>query len=281
MANYSKKLNLYLWEAKDEKLRTFQELNANVEKLEEAMVTEQDLPYTKKGNAAAFLSSLYLGNDHNLFAYMSDGEYANLATMEQNDIAKLGDFNIPRLWIAARDYASFRTKKLEIVREWNEDGTAKVPARELYDVGNFCNHAIVQSNGTQTLTKGSKNKLSILGNIITAFPIGNFAANKYTIPRTGVYEINIIAKVTADLTVANSYLRFGFFKTTGGVETDIDMMDEALSSSYATPFVGVSFMYQFNKGDVVQPFINPLNENVTIGAGTKFNIFFKGDTPSS
>lgn len=280
MAQYTPKLNLYQWEVTDEKLLTFQEYNNNADKLEAAMITEEDLPYTKLGDALKLISSIYLGNDKNFFAYLSDGTYVNMVTMEQNDIGKLGDYTIPKLWIAARDYVQLRAPKVELATELNPDESAKT-TRELFHVGNFCNHVNVFSSGNQTLTKLTNNKLSIMTSIQSSFPSGSFVNNAYTVPRTGIYDICFIAKVTTPLTSPDTYLRFGISRNRSGTVTDIDLIDDMLSNSYATPFAGKSILYSLNAGDIITPYINPLNEDVTIGSGTKFVVYFKGDTPTA
>jgi hypothetical protein len=261
---------------------TPQGLKDNFSPLVSHKVNNTDILYEKVGtDGIKFKSSLYLNNDDNIFGYDAEGNPHNLATVQQNNIVDFGnpDMNI---WIRAKDYYSIRAPRAEIVTQSNPDGTAAVSARELYHVGNMANHTILfASGGTQTLTRNAVNLISILDNNVSTFPVGNVSGASYTIPRKGVYMFSITAKVTAPLTAENSYLRFGIRQKRAGVNTDIALQDVLASNSYATPFLGANFMYLFNKGDVITPWIKPLNEDITIGAGSMFNIYYLGDSPSS
>jgi hypothetical protein len=277
-------IGLYKWLTGDTKIMTINESAANAEILDEeisARVKTADLPYDKVGNAASFNSSVYLPNNDNLFGYDSTGSLRSIATVQDNDIMDFGNTSLIT-WIRGKDYVSLRTPKVEIVTQSNSDGTAAVPARELYHVGNSAHHAMLQcTTGTQTLTQNAVNLLTALNLAVSSFPSGALSANNYTIPRTGIYSLEFTAKVTTALTAVNSYLRFGVSRNRGGTVTDIDIKDILASSSYGTPFIGTETMMLFNAGDIITPWIKPLNENVTIGAGSKFNVNFRSDSPSA
>jgi hypothetical protein len=258
---------------------TAQDLNDNFSAL------NSEKPYETVGiGGLKPLESLFLDNDNNLFGYDSQGNLRNIATIQQNDITDLGNPDLVT-WIRAKNYASVRAPKLEIVTQSNPDGTGSVPAREFLHQGNACHHAIfgTSGSGTQTLTQSQRNELSILGSVVSQYPSGSATSGTgaYVIPRNGVYMINIVAKISTAITQTNSYLRFGI-KEVDGATSNVsyyDMEDKLASSSYGTPFIGCNFMYPLGVGDVITPFVNPLNENLTIGAGTKFNVYFMGDRP--
>jgi hypothetical protein len=281
-------LGLYKWLTSDTKVTTINEIAANAEildaeikALQDERVKTADLPYTKVGNAASFISSIYVDNDNNYFAYDSAGVLRNLATIQQNDIMDYGTTALDHMWLRAKTKVSVRAPQLTIATELNPDGTAKTE-REVYHVGNKANHAMLQcSSGTQTLTINVENKLTLLNTVASSFPVGALSSNNYTIPRTGIYSLEFTAKVSTALTATNSYLRFGISRNRGGVTTDIDIKDVLGSSAYGTPFLGTETMLLLNKDDVITPWIKPLTENVTIGAGSKFNVYFKGDSPSA
>ncbi|MBX6361277.1 MAG: hypothetical protein IRZ03_14495 [Acidobacterium ailaaui] len=226
--------------------------------------------------------SLYIKNDKNLFGYNSDGSSSSIASIEQNDIIKFGDFkNIA--WIAAKDYVAIKAPAMSLTEQVDANGNNITPPRTIYHQGNFCNHAILYcTTGTQNLTKNSVNLISILDTTISAFPSYNVTNNSYIIPRKGVYVINITAKITTTVTATSGLMRFGIRRNSGGTVTDIDINDQSYSSTaYGTPFLGTTFIYRFNQEDIVSPYLKPLNENITIGLGTKFNIYFLGDDPTA
>ncbi len=116
---------------------------------------------------------------------------------------------------------------------------------------------------------------------MSCFPSNSVNSGSYIVPRNGIYIVSITAKVTSPLTVANSSLRFGIAHNKAGTVTNRDFCDQMASNSYATPFVTVSFLYTFTKSDIVTPFVKPLNENITIGAGSKFYMYYLGDNPKA
>jgi hypothetical protein len=226
--------------------------------------------------------SVYLKNDQNLFGYLKDGITAsNIATVEDNDIVRFGDEKT-RAWIMGKDYVSIRSPKLELVEQWNSSYVGTTPTRTVYHSGNSTNHALFNVVGTQTLTQNTVNKLSIMNTIVSQFPSGNATSGTgaYKIPRSGVYVFQFTVRPT-DITNSISLIRLGLSKLTGGSSTDITGLDIMATSSYSTGFYGGTFMYPFDKDDIVSPWINPLTENVTIQAGTKFNLYYLGDNPSS
>lgn len=278
MAQYTPKLNLYQFEVTDEMQQTLQEFSDNMAKI------ESFLPYEKVGNAAKFLSSLYLLNDNNLFGYLKNGDFANLATMEQNDIAKYGDSVLPALWLVSQAISFRSANGLKVVRQFAADGTATGPIRDIYDVENFSNQAVMQSSaGTLSAPKDSKTNFMGILSTLTQFPAGSVTegtSGYYTIPRTGLYRCDISTKVTTALTLVDSWIRLGVKRDRGGVVTNSDINDERCGTSYATPFVTMSMALPFNAGDKVSPYITPLSEAVTIGSGSKFHIHFECDMPS-
>lgn len=226
--------------------------------------------------------SVYLKNDQNLFGYLSDGTTAsNIATVEDNGIVRFGDEKT-RTWIMAKDYLSIRSPKLELVEQWDSSYAGTTPTRTVYHSGNSTNHAMFNVSGTQTMAQNTKNKLSIMNTIVSQFPSGNATSGTgaYKIPRSGIYVFQFTVRPT-DITNTISILRLGLSKSTGGSSTDIDMLDVLATSSYGTGFYGGTFMYALDQNDIVSPWINPLHENITIQSGTKFNLYYLGDNPSS
>lgn len=230
--------------------------------------------------ALVFQGSAYLKNDNNLFGYLADGiTAANLATMEQNDIAKFGDYNAVT-WIAGKGYVSIRSPKLNIAEELNADGTSKKPLREVYHEGNKDFHATFGTNaGTQSMTKGTRNKINIITNVTSQFPAGNAYGvdGGYKIPRDGRYLFSTTVRPSG-LTLAQSVLRFGLFKNDGVTETAIDLQDVIASSAYGTGFYTATYMYDCKAGDIMIPFVNPLSEAIVAQAGTKHSVYFLGGT---
>lgn len=278
-------IGLYKWLTSDTKVMTINEIAANAEILDaeiSARVKTADLPYTKNGNAAEFISSVYVPNDDNIFGYDSTGVARNIATIQDNDIVDFGNTVLPSMWLRAKDKVSVRAPLLTIATESNPDGTA-ITERDVYHVGNKAYNAMLAcTTGTQTLTQNAVNKLTtLLDSTVSKFPATSVAAGGYTIPRTGIYSLEFVAKVTTALTAVNSYIRFGISRNRGGTVTDIDIRDVLASSSYGTPFIGGETMMLFSAGDIITLWVKPLNENVTIGAGSKFNVYYKGDNPSA
>ncbi|PKR86099.1 hypothetical protein [Heyndrickxia camelliae] len=224
--------------------------------------------------------SLYIKNDYNIFGYLSDGvTYSNLATMEQNDIAKLGD-DKARTWIMGKPYVRVMAPSFGLFEAWDSSYNPTTPLRDIYHSGNLTNHALIHQANNQVLTKLASNKMT-LGSPVTNFPSGSVTGgNTYTIPRKGIYLINMTIKVTTAVTLANGYVRFGISHDVGGTVTDRDFDDESYSNVYNLPFLSTTFMYNFNAGDKVTPFVKPLNEDITIGAGSKFYIYYLGDNPT-
>ncbi|MCQ6265603.1 hypothetical protein M1K46_07990 [Fictibacillus sp. WQ 8-8] len=244
--------------------------------------TNVDIPYTTVGNAMKLLDSVYLPNDANFFAYMSDGTYANLVTMEQNDIFKVGDYNIPKAWFIAEEYISFKVPKIEVVQELNADHTNKTPSREVYHQGNATHHCMLGTDGTDTqvATQNAVNLMTILDNVFSVFPADNLTGINYTVPRAGVYNFDITAKIGAAVT-KDGYIRFGLRVNRGGTITDYDLKDRPyhINTVYGTPFIDAQFIYKLAKNDIVTPYVKPLTENITLGAGSKSNIYYLGDAP--
>ncbi|AXH71141.1 hypothetical protein BSP38_099 [Bacillus phage BSP38] len=158
----------------------------------------------------------------------------------------------------------------------------QVSSREAFHQGNFCNHAMFSSSETvtsATLVKDTYTDLTaVLDTVVSSFPAGKATGASYTIPREGVYSFNITLKVTTAVTAAAGYIRFGLKQSRGETVTDIDLQDVHYSNAFGTPFLSANFIYKCNVGDVITPEIKPLTEDVTIGAGTKCNIYFLGDS---
>ena len=232
-------------------------------------------------NSLATKGPLYIKNDDSLFGYMSDGSFSNLATIEQNDIAKLGD-TYANTWLVGKEYVSIKSPTVSVVEQFNADGSNKSEARTVYHQGNFCNHAMFSSTtGTLVLPVNVYTKLTVMDSIISSFPQGKAAGVSYTIPREGVYTFNITIKVSTDLTSASGYVRFALNRDRGGTVSDIDLQDVQYSNSYGTPFLSANFIYKCDAGDILTPEVKPLTEDVTIGEGTKCNIYFLGDSITS
>jgi|GEM_PF-1977081 len=224
--------------------------------------------------------SLYLKNDNNLFGYSNNGNPINLATIQQNDIMKYGDFAADIMWLVAKEYFSFRSKGNPTYQQLDDAGNPVGPGRTMYHQGNQAHHVILNTtSGTQTLTQNTRNYLTVLNSVVSHFPTGNLSGIDYTIPRTGVYAFNFVIRPTA---VANqiSILRLGFTKDRIGTPSHTDALDIILSSVYGTGFYNGTFFYHLAQGEVITPFANPLNENLTLQAGTKLYIYFLGDRPT-
>ncbi|AYJ75183.1 putative minor capsid protein 1 [Bacillus phage BSP36] len=229
-------------------------------------------------NALATKGSLYVKNDDNLFGYLSDGNFTNLATVEQNNIAKLGDTYVST-WLVGKDYVSIKAPSVSVVEQVNSDGSNISPARTMYHQGNFCNHAMFASTtGSLTLPANVYTKLTVMDSIVSSFPQGKAAGVSYTVPRAGIYTFNITIKVSAALTATSGYVRFALNMDRGGTVSDVDLQDVQYSNAYGTPFLSANFIYKCNAGDIITPEVKPLTEDVTIGAGTKCNIYFLGDS---
>lgn len=223
--------------------------------------------------------SLYLRNDNNFFGYKNDGTPSSLATMEQNNIAKFGDYDVDA-WIAALNAVSVRAPKLTVATELRSDGTA-INTREAYHEGNLSNHAMCVLSSNINLLQNTRTKLSNM-TVNSQHPLDSCASGSgaYTVPRSGVYMINMTARPVS-LANAQSVLRFGLSKTTGGVESFYDIADVFASSAWGSGFYNASFMFKASAGDVLAPFVNSLNEAITLQAGTKFNIYYLGNTPTT
>ncbi|QZA69114.1 tail protein [Bacillus phage 010DV004] len=243
----------------------------------------QDLTrFTAVGtNALATKGSLYVKNDDNLFGYLSDGNFTNLATVEQNNIAKLGDTYIST-WLVGKDYVSIKAPSVSVVEQVNSDGSNISPARTMYHQGNFCNHAMFASTtGSLTLPVNVYTKLTVMDSIVSSFPQGKATGVSYTVPRAGIYTFNVTIKVTTAVTAASGYIRFALNRDRGGTVTDIDLQDVQYSNAYGTPFLSANFIYKCEAGDILTPEVKPLTEDITIGAGTKCNMYFLGDSIQS
>lgn len=242
-------------------------------------LSEASQPYTVLGmDALQAKSSMYLINDNNLFSYNSLGVISNLITKQQNDITDIGAKD-GETWIRANDYVSIRAPKLELSEEQDENGNnINFPIRTIYHNGNSSYHAILNTSGsdTQVLTTGTENFPAIVDTVVSAYPSANISGIDYTIPRTGIYEISVTAKVSTAIT-EDECIRFGYQLDKGGVITQNDRTDEYLSSVYATPFVTGTMTYVFAKDDIVSPYIKPLTGDITIGAGSRVQITFVSD----
>jgi hypothetical protein len=236
--------------------------------------------YEKIGDESLeLLGSLYLKNDKNLFGRKSDGTHANLATMQDNNIAQYGDYAVPVMWFIAMDYFSFRSKGNPTYQQIDDNGNAIGSGRTILHQGNACNHAVVFSSGTQTLFKGVDNNINILNNVNGVFPTGNFVNGVYTIPRAGMYFYDVAVKLGVT-PPRQGYIRFvaQITKPDGSVITS--NMEDVLydPASYGTPFVSASFMYRHSNDDKVRILVHPLTDDVTIESGTKLYLYGLGDT---
>lgn len=255
----------------------------NPDKIDAAIQNLNDIArFTPLGqNAVVAKDSVYLLNDANLFGYLSDGTHANLATMEDSDVARLGDTNAVT-WLMAKNYLSIRAPKAEIVEQVDSGYNAVSTPRTIYHQGNATYHAMFQTDGgTQILTQGANNKLNLLDDVVSSFPAGNATSGtgKFTVGRSGVYVVNYTVRPTA-VTNTISVIRMGMTKVSSGVTTEITMQDILATSSYATGFYGGTFIAKLAKDDTIQPWINPLSEQITAQSGTKFNVYYLGDTPA-
>lgn len=161
----------------------------------------------------------------------------------------------------------------------------QVSSREAFHQGNFCNHTILASSEAVTpvtLTKDAYTELTgVLDTVTSAFPAGSVSGATYTVPREGVYSFNITVKVTTAVTATAGYVRFGLKQQRGETTTDIDIQDTHYSNAFGTPFLSATFIYKCNAGDVITPEVKPLTEDITVGAGSKCNIYFLGDSIQS
>ena len=270
MGGITPKHGLYQWESSDEMQETIQKISDNAKKIDDL------LRFVGLGESAIIYDgSVYVKNDNNIFGYDNEGNKVNLATVQQNNLIMLGDWTGP-MWIAAKDYVTVKAPAMSLVEEINPNGTNITPARTILHQGNSCFHALMQTDGstTQSISKNEWGTINILANSLSQFPVNSVSDQTYTIPRNGLYSFVITAKISSALTVERSYLRFGIQRN----GSYVDLSDMLMSSSYGTPFISLNYMYEFNKGDKISPAIKPLNEDITIGAGSKFFIYFQGDT---
>lgn len=245
-----------------------------------ARLAEQEKLWTSvNGSASAKAGeSVYLKNDTNLFGYLSDGTFGNLATMEQNNIAKIGDFNIPTLWLAAMNYISLRAQNNPSFQLIDAEGNPVDDGRTLYHQGNNSYHLWAFASGSATLTKDVANPITNLTNINKVFPANAYVNGGYTIPRNGMYSHSVTVKLgTAPL--AKGVIRVGIQKVADGVTSISEYADLHYDpTSYATPFLTVSFNAYYSKDDVITLTLEPQNENITIEEGTKLGLYILGDT---
>lgn len=136
-------------------------------------------------------------------------------------------------------------------------------------------HVDSRLNGTQALTKGTNTELTSLSNVVSRFPSDIADGHQIKIPRSGFYMFALVIRATA-VTSAQSVMRMSVNSGSGNVI----LGDFLISSAYETAFYSGSFMKDFKEGDIISPCLNPLNENITIQAGTRLTVFFLGDSPS-
>lgn len=269
MAEKTSKHGLYKWNPGDEMRETITKIAENAQKIDDL------LRFVGLGtDAIVYDGSIYVKNDHNIFGYDNAGEKSNLATVQQNNIIQIGDFKHV-MWLAAKDYITVKAPAMSIVEEVTASGGNITPARTVFHQGNSTYHALMHTSGsaTKSIPKNTYGKIDIVVNPISAFPEGSVKNQAYTIPRPGIYTFVITAKISSALSVDRSYLRFGVERN----GSFIDLSDVLVSSAYGTPFISFNYMYQFDKGDTVAAAVKPLNEDLTIGAGSKFYIYFLGD----
>lgn len=243
-------------------------------------VASQTTPDTSV--SVATNDSLYIPNDANIFGYKADGTHLNIGTVQQNDIVQYGDPNVDNLWVESGGYLSIRSAYNPSYQKISSDnlGTPIESGRTLFHVGNMCNHALSSvSSGTQLMTQNTFNYINI-ADINGQFPIGNFNGTDYTIPRSGLYLFDFTVRPSS---LANQFsvCRIGHTIDRTGTPTNYNMKDILMSSAYGTGFYGNTYMKEFAAGDVISPFIYPLTEDIIIQAGTKVNIYFLGDKPTS
>lgn len=250
----------------------FQQLIDNIEYL------KQFPNFEKIGNAIKLLDSLYIGNDNNIFGYKADGSYSNLATMEQNDIAKYGDFDIPTVWLMAQNYISLRAQNTPSFQLQDADGKPVGPGRTFFHQGNNCYHFIGFANSEQTLTKNVYQRATLFNSINGQFPPVSWGNNEYTIPRSGVYLFSPRIKITQPVTMDGVLrVRVSIVRASDGATDTSDMADIYYSTAYDTPFLTTNFQYRLSKDDRVSIELRPYNENLTIGTGSSLNIYGLGD----
>ncbi|MDK2600677.1 hypothetical protein QO179_24595 [Bacillus stercoris] len=138
----------------------------------------------------------------------------------------------------------------------------------------FDNHAALASaTGTQVLTQNTNNTLSILDSVTSNLPANSVATGSgaYTVPRKGLYMC-VITLAPLAITQANSVIQLGVKIAEG--ENVVENNTTQLVATSASPnglFSSV-FTIFLNENTVVTPFVNPLNEEITIQAGTKYTI---------
>ena len=156
----------------------------------------------------------------------------------------------------------------------------QVEGKEVYNQGNFSNHVILNSvTATQDIVSGNYTKLTALDTVVSSYPAGSVTEQSFTIPRSGVYVVDLTIKLTADLAETIGYVRFGVKLND---TTDVDMQDVLYSNANLRPILKASFVRSFSKGDVIYPQINPLTESIGVGAGSSFSVYFLGDrTPAA
>ena len=279
-------------DADQEKIKALQSLTDTQEQTIQSLTTDlsgektktdtfiQEIPYEKIGiGGVKAKASFYLDNDNNIFTYTSDGKRVNIATVQQNNILDIGNFDTDT-WIRGKEKVSIRAPKIDITPEMNPDGTASGPGREILHTGITAYHAKLHSNGTQALTKGNNNTLTITNDLQSCFPTGSVSGSKYTIPKAGMYSFMITLRPQA-VTQQISMIQFGLEIRKGADVSYTDLGAEIASSAYQTAFICKTFMFQLSQGDVVAPFIKPFNEDMTIGAGTRFFCYYMGAMPTS
>lgn len=239
----------------------------------------QAIPYEKVGNGGLKAkSSFYLNNDDNFFGQTSSGKTVNVATIQQNNILDIGNFDTDT-WVRGKDKVSIRAPKIDITPEMDANGVATGPGREILHTGITAYHAKLHSTGNQTLTEGTNNVLTITSDIQSCFPAGSVSGTKYTIPKAGMYMFMVTLRPQA-VTKQISMIQFGLEIRKGNDVSFSDLGSEIASSAYQTAFIGKTFMFQLSQGDVIAPFAKPLNEDLIIGAGTRFFCYYMGAMPT-
>lgn len=226
-------------------------------------------------------SSIYVPNDDNIFGRKVSGEHTNIASVQQNDIMQFGDLKTDVMWFMAKNYFSFRSTGNPTYQQLDANGNNVGSGRTIMHQGNSTFHFIGFAVGSQVLTKSVYNDLRIIANVNGVFPQGayNTSLNEYTIPRAGAYMFQVSAKATSQLqgVGSNNAGSIRVSLVVNGDRKDIDDM-QYNGVPNKTPFLTTSFMYRLSAGDKVSIQLNPFNEDITIGAGSKFNIYNLGDT---
>jgi hypothetical protein len=229
-------------------------------------------------NAIKTIDSLYVPNDANIFGYKNDGTYVNIGTVQDNNIVQYGDYNADIMWLEAFNYHSIRAQNSPSFQKIDANKLPIEAGRTIKHQGNSSYHLRVVGVGEHILTKDSPTDLHTLTNVLHVFPPTAYNNFAYIIPREGMYGFNLQLKIK-NIPLAKGVIRVSVSILSEGVSSIVEFADLAYDpATYGTPFLNTKFDWKFKKDDQVTVKVEALTENVTIGEGTRLQIYVLGDT---